>query len=167
VKRSEKVTQELAERGSTFWTVVGFGVGLAAAGTAAYILVRRRMQQEALEVQQFQLSQNGHLNGSSQAPSSSQPRSSTPVEAKVASEPVKASTKEESTPAVAVAEQGTAAASKELPEGATFLGIVNAKIYYPVGISLDQLGANENEILELIYFITEDEARNQGFSPAK
>src|SRR5258708_15747833 len=56
VKRSEKVTQELAERGSTFWTVVGFGVGLAAAGTAAYILVRRRMQHEAIEVQQFQLS---------------------------------------------------------------------------------------------------------------
>jgi hypothetical protein len=45
------------------------------------------------------------------------------------------------------------------PEDAKFVGVASTRLYYPVEISVD---AND-----LVYFISEEEAQNQGFTAAQ
>jgi len=47
---------------------------------------------------------------------------------------------------------------------AAFLGIVSIKQYYPVETPLHELRSPADEVLDVIYFITEDEAKAQGYT---
>ncbi len=49
----------------------------------------------------------------------------------------------------------------------TFLGVVSTKLYYPVETPLSQLASPENGSLDVVYFVSEDEAKAQGFSAAE
>ncbi len=45
-RRSRKARRELGERNNSLLLIAGFGVGLLATALAAFILIRKRMQQE-------------------------------------------------------------------------------------------------------------------------
>ena len=151
-KRSGKVTERQARRGGRFlepvqkrdrrfWTVVGFGVGLAAAGVVTYQLVRRRMAQQVTEQdEQIELPQNDAWNGSVGRPAGE----------------------------IRHIDQGGSVATLEIvdvetvdkPSDAAFVGVINTKLYYPVDTDIDP-----NDLV--VYFTTEEEARTEGFTAAK
>ena len=57
-KQSKKVANNLAERRGTFWTILGFSLGLTAALVATYLFVRQRfIQQQEEPDQQIELPQ--------------------------------------------------------------------------------------------------------------
>lgn len=152
-KRSGKVTEELARRGGRllepvqkrdrrFWTVVGFGVGLAAAGVVTYQLVRRRMAQQVTEQDEhIELPQNDSWNGSVGRPAGEIRH---------------------------IDQGGTSVATLEIvdvetverPSDAVFVGVINTKLYYPVDTDIEPDD-------RVVYFTTEEEARTQGFTAAK
>ena len=152
-KRSGKVTDELArrrerllepvqKRDRRFWTVVGFGVGLAAAGVVTYQLVRRRMAQQVSEQDEhIELPQNDSWNGPVGRPAGEIRH---------------------------IDQGGTSVATLEIvdvetlerPSDAAFVGVINTKLYYPVDTAIDP-----NDLV--VYFTTEDEARTEGFTAAK
>jgi hypothetical protein len=167
-RRSQQASRQISERSGTFWTIFGFSVGLTAAGVAAYVLIRQRVkqQQQLEEEQSFQVSQNGYLNT---APPISQ--GSGPIRSAAQPEPIiqkpltQGSVIEESVPAVAVAEQASKTpAEPSAPVDATFIGVVTTKRYYPVSTPLDQLASSENGKVDVIYFISEEEAKVQGYT---
>src|SRR5436853_2057027 len=57
---SNQVKEQLAERDATLWTIVGFSLGVIAASIIAYVFIRRRLEQQAEDNEQIQLSNNGH-----------------------------------------------------------------------------------------------------------
>jgi gas vesicle protein len=158
--RSSRVTQQLPERDGTFWTIFGFSIGLTAASIAAYLLIRRRLQQQAEENEQFLLSNNGHRSVSPQPTRSGEIRSTSqtasPVQAQAASAPAES--------VVAIAEPE--ATKVERPANATLIGVVSTKLYYPVETPLDQLAGSQEGPLDVVYFTSEEEAKAQGFVAA-
>lgn len=54
-----------------------------------------------------------------------------------------------------------------IPIDAIFLGVVSTKTYYPIETPLDTLPSTEAEPLEVIYFVTVDEAQAQGYTEAR
>jgi hypothetical protein len=151
-KRSGKITEELSKRGErllepvrkrdrTFWTLVGFGVGLVAAGAVTYQLVRWRMaQQESEQDEHIELPQSDSWNGSRGRPAGE----------------------------IRHIDQGGASVATleivdvetvEQAADATFVGVVSTKLYYPVNTDI--------EPEDLVYFATEEEARTQGFTAAE
>ncbi len=54
-----------------------------------------------------------------------------------------------------------------IPADAKFLGVVSTKTYHPVETPLDTLPTLENGSLEVIYFVTADEAQEQGYVEAQ
>ena len=166
-QRSRQATEKLAERDGTLWTIIGFAVGLTIASIAAYVLIRRRLQQQAEENEQIQLSNNSHLNIPSRYPKTGEGRptgqeihpasqSTSTVQVQPASAPVES--------AVAIAEPAPTEA--ERPANATLIGIVNTKRYYPVETPLDQLADSQEGPLDVVYFTSEEEAKEQGFAAA-
>lgn len=189
-QRSREATSSVSERPGFFWSAFGFSLGLSAALAALYILLRRRTQEESVESQSFQLSQNGHLNGSAKPlPTSVQVNASVsypgaqsqaaqpsvavvePNAAPVSAESSMPSSALQQTPVVAQpeesAEETPAPVQVERPLDATFLGIVRTKRYYPVETKLDQLEAPAGQALDIVYFTTEEEAQEQGYSKAE
>jgi len=163
-KRSRQASRQISEHNGSFWVISGFVVGLAAAGIAAYLLIKQRVQQQQqLETEQsFSLPQNGYINT---APSTQRkaPVYSTPEP--VAQREAASTLNEETAPAVAVAKQESKLpAAQSAPSNAAFVGLVSTKRYYPVSTPLDQLAAPENGKSDVIYFTTEEEARKQGYS---
>lgn len=151
-KRSGKVTEELAKRGErllepvrkrdrNFWAIVGFGVGLLAAGVVTYRLVRRRAARPEMEQDEhIELPQSGSWNGTQNRPAGE----------------------------IRHIDQGGASVATleivdvetvEGPDDAVFVGVVSTKLYYPVDATL--------EAKDLMHFISEEEARAQGFKPAE
>ncbi len=150
-KQSGKVTEELAKRGQqllepvrkrdrTFWTFVGFGVGLVAAGAITYILVRRMSQQEMEQNEHIELPQSDTWNGSRDKPAG-EIRHIDQAGASVAT--------------LEFVEVGTF----EKTADATIVGVISTKQYSPVGTDV---GSED-----LVYFATEEEARTKGFRAAK
>jgi hypothetical protein len=153
-KRGRKATHDLAERGESllqpvrerdrnFWSIVGFSVGLVAAGVVTYRLVRRRViQQELEQVEQIELQPSESWNGAQGRPAGE---------------------------ILHLGEDGTIIATLQAvdvdsagrPAGATHVGIVSTKQYYPVEVQL------EPGDIELVYFVSEEEARARGFTPAQ
>ena len=78
-KRTEQLTQPNNRQNSPFWAVFSFSMGLTAAGVAAYLLIRKRLQQNEQDNQQAHVSLNGSLNGTS--------KNSTGAETRSASQP--------------------------------------------------------------------------------
>ncbi len=62
-KRAGQLTQQNSQQTNPLWMVFGFGTGLAAAGVAIYLLIKKRMEQYAQDNQHMHISQNGSLNG--------------------------------------------------------------------------------------------------------
>ncbi|HEV2659061.1 MAG TPA: hypothetical protein VGU68_00555 [Ktedonobacteraceae bacterium] len=158
-KRSREIASRNAGQSGLVWIIAGFSVGLTAAGVAAYILIRQRIeqQQQLEEAQSIQVPQNGYANAttSTPVPSSQETgftRAATQPEAIVQAQPALL---EDTMPAIAV--QGNSA-----PAAAAFVGIVETRQYYPVGTQRDQLSAsNKNDV---VYFISEDEAKAKGYT---
>jgi hypothetical protein len=150
-KQSGKVTEELARRGErmlepvrkrdrTFWTLVGFGVGLVAAGAITYQLVRRLTQQQMEQNEHIELPQSDSWNG---------------LQGKPGGE------------ILHIDQGGAAVATLEIVDvetveqtaDATIVGVKSTKLYYPAGTDI--------EPEDLVYFATEEEARTQGFRAAE
>jgi hypothetical protein len=148
-ERSGKFTQELAKRGErllepvrkrdrTFWSIVGFGIGLLTAGIITYQLVRRRVaQQETGQDEHIELPQSNSWDGSGGRPVGE----------------------------ISYIDQGgTSVATLEIVDvktveqsaDAAFVGVKSTKLYYSVDTEL--------EPEDLVYFTTEEEAKAQGFT---
>jgi methylphosphotriester-DNA--protein-cysteine methyltransferase len=148
-ERSGKFTQELSKRGErllepvrkrdrTFWSIVGFGIGLLTAGIITYQLVRRRVaQQETEQDEHIELPQSNSWDGSGGRPVGE----------------------------ISYIDQGgTSVATLEIVDvktveqsaDAAFVGVKSTKLYYSVDTEL--------EPEDLVYFTTEEEAKAQGFT---
>lgn len=165
-KRSQQATRQISERNGTFWVISGFVVGLSAAGVAAYLLIRQRVQQQQqLEAEQsYPVSQNGYLNIHSSSVRAKD--TSTTTTRPIVHQPAVSALVEENTPVVAVVDQEDRApvVTQAIPANAAFIGIVETRRYYPVMTPLEQLVAANAEKNDVIYFTTEEEAKTQGYS---
>jgi hypothetical protein len=151
-ERSGEFTQELAKRGQrllepvrrrdrTFWSIVGFGIGLVAAATITYQLLRRRVAQQEIEQDEhIELPQSNSWNGSGGRPAGE----------------------------INFLDQGgISVATLEIvdvktvdqPADAAFVGVGSTKLYYSVDTEL--------EPEDLVYFASEEEAKAQGFRAAE
>jgi uncharacterized protein YukE len=52
------------------------------------------------------------------------------------------------------------------PPKAVFVGVISTRLYYPIETPLDQLSMKEDLPADLVYFMSEQEARAEGFQPA-
>lgn len=140
-KRSEKLLTPAYEQNRVPLMVVGFGVGLVVAGAITYRLVRGRAVRQAQEEDQaIELPQTGSWNG------------------KVAYPAGEILHVDHNGATVATLEAVTVA-NAERPENAAFVGIISTQSYYPIDTEL--------EFSDLIYFLSEDEARARGFKAAE
>ncbi len=151
-ERSGALTQELAKQGQrllesvrrrdrTFWSIVGFSVGLVVAGTITYQFLRRRVAQQEIEQDEhIELPSSNSWNGSGGQPFGE----------------------------ISYIDQGEASIATleivdvetiEQQADATFVGVKSTKLYYPVDTEL--------EPKDLVYFTSEEEAKAQGFSAAE
>ncbi|HLZ59330.1 MAG TPA: hypothetical protein VKR06_20495 [Ktedonosporobacter sp.] len=166
-KQGEQFTRDLASRSwqasqneehdDSFWTLVGFAVGLLAAGGAAYIFIRRRIQQNN-ETEQFELAQSERLSRQSRpAQTTGETHSSNQNAARF---------QPSVTPALAVADPEASRLSA-IPADARIVGIIATHRYYPVQTALDLLAQGKlTADLEIIYFPSEATAESAGFSAA-
>ncbi len=140
-KRGQRLLEPVRKRDRTFWSIVGFSVGLLAAGTITYQLVRRRVAQQGTEQDEhIELPQSNSWDGSGGRPAGE----------------------------ISYIDQGgTSVATLEIvdvetveqPADAAFVGVKSTKLYYSVDTEL--------EPEDLVYFTTEEEAKAQGFTAAK
>lgn len=143
-RQGEHLLQPARKPGRNFWMIIGFSVGLVVAGITTYLFVRRQVvQQQAMEEDQsIELPQSGSLHG----------------------------TTDTGRPAgeiLLVDDIGTAVATlpvvdveqMQRPEDAVFVGVASTRFYYPVDTPLEER--------DLVYFVSEEDARNQGFTAAE
>ena len=53
-----------------------------------------------------------------------------------------------------------------MPLDAAFIGVTSTKLYYPIETPLDQLPTSGSDPIDVIYFLSAQEANDQGFKPA-
>ena len=116
----------MRHRNRTFWSILGFSVGLVAAATITYQLIRRRgSQQEIEQDEQIELPSSNSWNGSVGRPIGE----------------------------ISYLDQGGASIATleivdidtiEQPADAAFVGVKSSKLYYPVDTELEQK--------DLVYF---------------
>ncbi len=154
-KRNRYQAREQSKRKNMFWSAFAFSAGLTAAGIAIYLYIRQRLrQQEIDENQPIELSQNGRRSGETLRGQQATDSSRSPGYA-----------------APGRQTQATMTSTEQLvdqliPDDATVVGIVRTRLYYPVEMSLDLLTTPEEEV-DVVYFVSEDEAQAQGFRAAK
>jgi len=161
VKRSRKASRELAEQDRSFWIVLGFTCGLVATGIVTFVLMRRRMQKSRDEEPPIQLYSN-----TTEQNAASQPRGNiysvsangTRLEAQTV-----ATTEPEKAGRTVLANR---IVTKSAPSDAAFVGISNTKEYYPIDAPLDQIHVSNGKEVDIVYFFSEEDAQNQGFSAA-
>ena len=145
-RRSNQLLQPQRKRNSTFWTIFGFSVGMVTATVVTYLLIRKRMERHELEaVQQFELSQDRSWEQQGE-------------QGKPAGEIVYLD--DEGAVVATVEAVDVDTGDVEVPTEPAFVGIVSTKRYYPVEVTLD-------DGLELVYFVSEEDARAQGYSVAE
>ena len=145
-ERSNQLLQPNRKRNSTFWTIFGFSLGMVIAAVVTYLLIRKRLERQALEAeQQFELSQvrSGERQGE---------------QGKPAGEIVYMDNEGAVVATVEAVDPDTG--EVVAPADAAFVGVVGTKRYYPIEVTLD-------DGLELVYFVSEDEARAQGYNVAE
>ncbi len=145
--RGEELLHPVRERRGRFWALVGFGVGLLAATFITYRLVRRRVElQELAEDESIELPQSHGWNGAGSAASSEPPageiRRVDDIGTAVSTQPV-----------IDVEEM-------IVNEDASFVGVASTCFYYPTGTTLEG-------VEDLVYFTSEEEAQQQGFTRAE
>ncbi|HEU0003035.1 MAG TPA: hypothetical protein VFQ36_19135 [Ktedonobacteraceae bacterium] len=140
-KRSQKLLNPARKQNRVLWTAAGFGVGLVVAGAITYRLVRGRAMKQALEEDQaIELPPTGSWNGNVARPAG------------------EIHHVDQSGASVATLEVVTVE-NTERPEDAAFVGVTSTQYYYPVDTELD--------LTDLVYFLSEEEARAQGFKAAE
>jgi len=152
LERSGEFTHDLAERGEhllepvrkrdrNFWALVGFGVGMVVAGVVTYRLVRQRVVQlETGQDEHIELPQSDSWNGTQSRP---------------VGEILHIDQGGISVSTLEIVDVET----NERPADAAFVGVISTKLYYPVDADL--------EPEDVVYFLSEEDARTQGFTPAK
>jgi len=139
-KQGQKLLEPIRRRNRTFWSIVGFSVGLVAAGTITYQLVRRRVAQQEIEQDEhIELPSSNSWNGSGGRPLGE---------------------------ISYIDQEGASVSTLEIvdletngqPADAAFVGVKSTKLYYSIDTEL--------EPKDLVYFSTEEEARAQGFTAA-
>ena len=140
-KQGQKLLEPIRRRNRTFWSIVGFSIGLVAAGTITYQLVRRRVaQQEIEQEEQIELPLTNPWDGSGSRPIG------------------EISYIDQEGPSGATLEI-VDLETMEKPTDAAFVGVKSTKLYYPIDTEL--------EPKDLVYFSTEEEAKAQGFTAAQ
>jgi Skp family chaperone for outer membrane proteins len=159
VERSRKAGKELAEQDRSFWIALGFTCGLVATGIVTFVLLRRRIQKSIEEELPIQLYNNPADNvTTSQARGSIYSISAN-------------GTKLEAQSAVVTKPEEALEATDDfaelfMPADAAFVGISSTKEYYPVEVPLQDLPVAHGKGIEVVYFSSEDEARQHGFTAA-
>ena len=150
----EPIIEPMRKRNSRFWTVFGFATGLFAAGVVTYVLVRRRItvQPDDDIDEQIELPRRGTWNGSSPNRPSGEIRH---IGSEGTSVATMTSTNVENAPQETTTEKLEAT---QTPADVAFVGVVSTKLYYPTDTTL--------EAIDVIYFVSEDEAKAEGFIPA-
>ena len=153
-ERSGQMLEPMRKRNSRFWTVFGFATGLFAAGVVTYVLVRRRItvQPDDDTDEQIELPRRGTWNGSSPNRPSGEIRH---IGSEGTSVATMTSTNVENAPQETTTEKLEAT---QTPADVAFVGVVSTKLYYPTDTTL--------EAIDVIYFVSEDEAKAEGFIPA-
>jgi hypothetical protein len=160
IERSNEFTQNLTERGQqlvqggrkqnrTFWSVFGFSVGLVAAATATFLLIRRRMIQHAAEEDEhFELPETQEWSASGNG--------------RPAGEILHIDGNEMTVETMETVEVDNIT----VPEEAAYVGFISTKLYFPREHFREQYAALNDEVAmdDLIYFLTEEDAQEQGFS---
>ncbi len=140
-KQGQKLLEPIRGRNRTFWSIVGFSIGLVAAGTITYQLVRRRLAQREIEQEEhIELPLSNSWDGSGGRPIGE---------------------------INYIDQEGASVATLEIvdletmeqPADAAFVGVKSTKLYYPIDAEL--------EPKDLVYFSTEEEAKAQGFTAAQ
>jgi hypothetical protein len=165
-ERGGKVTHDLTERGSkatralvkrgdqlrhsgTFWTIFGFSLGMVAAATITIIFMRKRMITQRAgseEASHIELPQDRTWNGAS-----SQGQGMAGGEIRHLGK--------EGSPVATMQSVGVDIAQAVVaPANAAFVGVASTRRYYPIETLL------EENAKDLVYFVSEDEAKAQGFS---
>ncbi len=163
----EPIIEPMRKRNSRFWTVFGFTTGLFAAGIVTYVMVRRRIMtmqpnndtDDANE--QIELPPRGAWQSSSPNRPSGEIRhvgSEGTADSAVAT---MTSTNEENAAEEAPTEKIKAiqaTPATQTPADVAFVGVVSTKLYYSTDTTLEEI--------DVVYFVSEDEARAEGFIPA-
>lgn len=149
--RSKQLEQKREEQKTRdFWISLGFGLGLTAAAIVTFRFIRQRMQQQEVEEydSHFQLADPHALNGLGQD-------FSTPL-------PVSDRTRASTAGSI---QQPTA--YMNVPADALYIGVIRDRQYYSIETPLDQLALPGSDMVDVVYFTSESDARSQGFSAAR
>ncbi len=112
-KRTGQLTQPNSRQNSPFWAVFTFSMGLTAAGVAAYLLVRKRLQQNEQNNRDAHIALNGSLNGTGKNTTSGATYSAN--QPSLATKPVETSTPEVTAPALTLVEPITEEVTADAP----------------------------------------------------
>jgi len=141
VKQGQKLLEPIRRRDRTFWSIVGFSIGLVVAGTITYQLVRRRVAQQEIEQDEhIELPSSNSLNG-------------------LGGRPIGEISYIDQEGAPVATFEIVDLETIEQPTDATFVGVKSTKLYYSIDTEL--------EPKDLVYFSTEEEAKAQGFTAAQ
>jgi hypothetical protein len=170
-KRGRQAQMTLAEQERSFWIALGFGFGLTATGIVTFVLVRRRLLQKTeVDEPPIQLPDDAATPKSELDTSTSESRGGIyaipPSNGHIdvhsdnpSAHPINAATASQS------AEDDHSGSTA--PADAAFVGVTSTKRYYPVKTPLDQLTATSEKLVDIIYFVSEEEAQSQGFHAAE
>ena len=154
-RRGGQLVKPLRKRNSILWTIFGFSIGMVASAVVTYLLVRKRViEREAEAEQQIELPQDlTWRNGN-------QERQGKPM-AEILHLGVEGNTMATTAAIQVVDVDVDAATPDEVPPDAVFVGVVSTKRYYPLEVILDE------DVTERIYFVSEEEAKTQGYSASE
>lgn len=153
-QRSQQMRQELVERSNPRILVAGFSVGLVAAVIAMYLFLRKRLPPISLDEEDahIEIPTDGHVSGSVITARFNQMAEPT-TEQDVSSTAEDAATDQ-------------AVTDNQVPFDAILVGVVDTGRYYPIETPLDQLNSFSEKPTDIVYFASEEEAKERGFIPA-
>lgn len=180
LKRTRRAQLEKMQQKRNFWVAFGFGLGLTGAGIVTFFWIQRRQQERAhgMDESAIELAQDEKKSSVSASAPPVQARSGRyDVEHDSGDTPVNGhgSSSSSTVKPSMIADAPTKArpSSEEhanIPEDATFIGIPSTRHYYPVTTPLERITngiSGDAAPADVIYFATEQEARQQGFSAAE
>lgn len=183
-QRSRRARRELSGQDRNFWILLGFGSGLIATAIITFVLVRRRLQRAAAEEPPIQLLYddidtttanavisrgNIYSVGANGTKLEAQTMATSIADNAVPETEVPTPPMNETSQTISPVNESAGSPTTEISSSLTdaaFVGVNSTKQYYPVETPLDQLHTTDGEVLDVVYFSSEDEAQRQGFSAA-
>lgn len=183
-QRSRRARRELSGQDRNFWILFGFGSGLIATAIITFVLIRRRLQRVVEEEPPIQLLYdntdtttanavisrgNIYSVGANGTKLEAQTMATSTADNAVPETGVPTSPVNETSQTISPVNESTGSSTTEISSSLThaaFVGVNSTKQYYPVETPLDQLHTTDGEMLDVVYFSSEDEAQRQGFSAA-